>query len=154
MHKALKCMQQSIGDLRAAKFFITVKKIVHSPDQETSVYEIIIRSGDAESKMKNISIMFHKLGFASMTDPSIMSDEPEVQEKKKDHHLELLSPSGFLKKHTPSNLDVCTREISRLPVKKMHLKPKDVVECKVTNAVSPNEIWVMDIQDKENYYQQ
>jgi hypothetical protein len=89
--------------------------------------------------------MLTKLGYADCVNFSIFEGEKEQQK------LEKAGGVVMVKKTPPvTKLEKELKEI--LPNKISKDKPQNTVYCKVTNAISPYEIWVQDIVDSENCF--
>jgi hypothetical protein len=99
-------------------------------------YEIILRY-PIKSVLTNINVALIKLGFADCKDVSIFSGEPEENS--------LYESPFFYKKEAPTKLEsqvnACISNAADQYATE-NLLPRNSVLCKVTNAVSPSEIWV------------
>jgi len=126
---------------------IHVKKIVveEYPGQTRPVYEIIIRF-DIDQVLTNINILMTKRSYASVTDMAIYEGETKPVKKKKSINI--------MKEPTPSKLELLAKELKSLPNKVLKETPERKILCKVTNAFSPEEIWVQDVTDAEGCYEQ
>jgi hypothetical protein len=130
---------------------IEIKNII---DDKNSIflskekYEIIMRFF-IQNSLTNINLILTKLDYAICTNLSIFDEEKE-KIKEQNNPFELL-------KKTPSKtiLEIETNElIQSLHINKIFKsKPHNSVLCKVTNAISPSEIWVQDIVDCESFYE-
>ena len=87
--------------------------------------------------------MLTKLGFAETVKGVIFEGEKEK------HKIEKYD-SVFMVKKTPLETKLEKELKELLPKKISKDKPQNTVYCKVTNAISPYEIWVQDIFDSDN----
>jgi hypothetical protein len=110
-------------------------------------YEIIMRFF-VQNKLTNINVILTKLDYAKCSDLSIFDGEQDkISDKKNKFEVLKKTPSKTL-------LEIETNElIQSLQINKiLKSKPHNCVSCKVTNAISPCEIWLQDIVDCENYF--
>lgn len=89
--------------------------------------------------------MLTKLGYAECVNLSIFDGEKEQLKSE----AKIIIPK---KEAQPTRLDNEIREISNMPNKVIKSKPSGSILCKVTNAVSPSEIWLQDIVDSDNCF--
>ena len=111
----------------------------------TNVHEVIIRY-PIEGKLSNLNVLITKLGYATSTNLLIFDGEKDQSTVNKTNMLK--------KAPLPTSLEKEVSEMSTMPNKIIKTLPVNKVLCKVTNAVSPNEIWVQDIVDSNNCYDQ
>ena len=131
---------------------IEIKNILHDKSSiflTKQKYEIIMRFF-AENKLKNINVILTKLDYAKCINLSIFDGEKDKnEESKKTFEFDLI-------KKTPSKtlLELETKElIQSLGINKIFKsKPYNSILCKVTNAISPSEIWIQDI-GCDNFYE-
>lgn len=109
------------------------------------IHEVIIRF-PIDDKVTNLNVLFTKLGYAQETNLSIFEGEQEAASVA-DNSIPMPK-----KLPEPSHLDKEVIEVSKMPNKIIKDDDKKIY-CKVTNAISPNEIWVQDAVDSENYYE-
>jgi hypothetical protein len=137
---------------------LTVKQISQHSDElactNKYTYEVILR-GEIKGKLTNLNVMLTKLGLAICDNMSIFDGEVEDGEKAGlSTKLNLNEVKYVPKDRGPTLLDI---DISSFIVTSRAKvitgkQPKNSVVCKVTNAISPNEIWLLDIVDSNQYY--
>jgi hypothetical protein len=131
---------------------VHVKEIVDEGSSKTvsvktsKIHEVIIRY-PIDTKITNLNVLLTKFGYAEPTNSSIFDGEQESTNIIKENSVTM--PARLPE---PSNLDKEVIEVSKMPNKIIKHDDKKVL-CKVTNAISPNEIWVQDAVDSENYYE-
>lgn len=92
--------------------------------------------------------MLTKLGLAKCTNLSIFDGEKEqLKNNIGEKHLLKRAP-------VQTNLEKITKEIKQMPNKVVSTIPNNTVLCKVTNALSPSEIWVQDVVDSNSLFEQ
>jgi hypothetical protein len=94
-----------------------------------------------------MNVMLTKLGYAKATNFCIFDGEKEST-RRDESMLHIIK-----KTPTPSKLEREINEMIKLPNKIQKTKPSGTVRCKVTNALSPNEIWVQDVVDADSCYE-
>ena len=113
---------------------------------DTWVYEIILRY-PIDGYLTNINVMLTKLGFAICKDVAIFQGESEAKKFA-------LFPK---KSVTPSKLEYKAQAfISSLPNPESTCNrqaPTNSIQCKVTNALTPNEIWVQLCVHSDDHYE-
>lgn len=108
------------------------------------IHEIIVRY-PYEGKMTNLNVLLTKLELAEATNLCIFDGEQEVKDISKVDFIKNIPKPTYLEKEA--------QEISKMPVKLIReLKDDNKVLCKVTNALSPNEIWIQDVVDSDSFY--
>ena len=120
------------------KIEATIKRIhfgnVKNCITDTYTYEIVLRYPISGS-LTNINVMLTKLGYAICKDVAIFQGESEFKKESVFHKKSL----------TPTKLEYKAQAfISNLPNPEStcNRAPSNSIPCKVTNAVTPNEIWV------------
>ncbi len=93
--------------------------------------------------------MLTKLGMAESTSMTVFDGEKMESPKPTENfnQCKMLPP-----RLQPTKMDKEIKDLSDLPNKVIKNKPKNSVMCKVTNAISPNEIWLIDIVDSSQCY--
>ena len=126
---------------------IIIKQILPDPSPTSTsqyIHEIILRFM-VDDKLTNFNILCTKLNQASVTNLSIFDGEKQQAMKKEIHIKKILGPT---------KLDMEVKSVIDLPNKLLTTTPDTKVLCKVTNALAPNEIWVQDVLDADNMYNQ
>ena len=95
--------------------------------------------------MTNYNILLTKEGYASVTNMAIYEGETKALQKEKSINI--------MKAPTPSKLELEVNKVVELPNKVLRRTPSSKVLCKVTNAYSPDEIWVQEVADAEGCYE-
>lgn len=130
---------------------VHVKSQFDSDDQicvNKTTYEVILRI-KVDDKYTNVNVLLTKKGFAECTNFSIFEGEQSIAEGESSQMA--IMPR---KPSKPTRLENEIKEVCTLPNKIINTKPVNSVLCKVVNALSPSEIWVQDIIDSENFYQE
>lgn len=113
-----------------------IKVIIPNPVRtcitDLFTYEIILRY-PINNEYININAMLIKKGFAECTDVAIFHGENEL---KKDPFYKRNLPSVLETKAQAFVSNLCNRDLAPKRT------PNNSIRCKVTNAVSPNEIWL------------
>ena len=91
-------------------------------------------------------MLFAKFGYAESTSQSIFEGEQES--------TNIIENPVTMPARTPepTKLDKEVIEVTKMP-NKIVKHDDDITFCKVINAISPDEIWVQDAVDSENYYE-
>ena len=110
-------------------------------------YEIILRY-PIEGKLTNVNVMLTKLGYAECSNLAIFNGEKEILKESEATFCQKIHQATKLE----SNVQVHISHYGQRE-KILYNAPTNSVLCKVTNAVSPSEIWVQDITHAENYYE-
>ena len=112
---------------------------------DTYTYEIVLRYPISGS-LTNINVMLTKLGYAICKDVAIFQGESEFKKESVFHKKSL----------TPTKLEYKAQAfISNLPNPEStcNRAPSNSIPCKVTNAVTPNEIWVQMCVHSDDHYE-
>ncbi len=149
-------MTPLIGDNRDIKQWpkVTIKQV--SVEKESTgctnkqIHDVVIRC-IVDGKLTNLNVMLTKLGLAECVNMAIFDGEKSESPKP----VEKLNEVKMLPSRVqPSEMDKEVKKLTELcPNKLITDKPKNMVMCKVTNAVSPNEIWLIDIVDSSQCYE-
>ena len=145
------------------------------------LYEIILRC-PYEGRLTNINVILTKLGYAECVTMRIYEGESEQQPAACESNALLLPPSmsassssvasadansvassttpklpSFLMKALkPTEIELEVQELVKdfMPSKVKSTPPANSVKCRVTNVVSPSEIWLQDLVDADKCYEQ
>ena len=153
--KACKYINDTIVHHTSAKdklIQVQVKNVTSGKSKYSVVdkytYEIILRY-PIQGKLTNINVALTNLGYAECTSLTIFSGEKEPEKINDGSAL-------FRARQTATKLETNIKvHISNYGQNDKILKstPTNSVLCKVTNAVSPGEIWVQDITHSDTYYE-
>lgn len=140
--------EETSKDLR-----VLVKRVIHQPDEKLgivnqAIYEIVLRC-QVGSRLINLNVMLTKFGMAECTDMSIYDGEVDQSVPTVSQFDKI-----WANKMVETRLEKELKEIMTYPNKIIKGRPKDTVLCKVTNTSSPYEIWVQDIVDANETYDQ
>lgn len=125
---------------------IHVKNIFPEQNPTSTIkylHEIIIRY-PIDGKLTNLNVLFTKRGLATCINHSIFDGEKEIPKESKSNVIK--------KKPLPTKLEMEVKELSDMPNKVIKVLHDNKVLCKVTNAISPDEIWVQDVVDSNSCY--
>lgn len=93
--------------------------------------------------------MLNKIGYAETYDPAICEGEKEPTKEEDQNEVKFVK-----KRRELTQLERVVKEVCGISVNKFKSKPANSVYCRVTNAVSPSEIWVQDIVDAQSCFEQ
>ncbi|CAF0720767.1 unnamed protein product [Brachionus calyciflorus] len=124
---------------------VHVKNTVEDLDKKLKYYEVIIRFNQ-ENKWTNLNVYLTKMNMAECTDLAIYDGE-NLQENSKEKHMLKRAP-------VLTKLDKLAIDTKCFQNKVINSKPEKSILCKVTNAMSPDEIWLQDVVDSDGLYEQ
>ncbi len=136
-------------------FFLSETQLIHDITGSTLkfIYDVVIRY-PIEGKLTNFNIYVTKLGLAKITNHAVYEGEtiePEAKPASVNETHMIRKQAGATK---------LQKEVAKLcrelPNKILKRSPATKVMCKVTNVVSPDEMWVQDVVDAKEggYYQE